>query len=71
MVWNILDTAKVTANEVRLPEMSIKPYVQYGIGLQKRIKERFMAYGQAMIMNGGRNGVSLSFGLRYAIGKGE
>ncbi len=71
MVWNILDTAKVTANEVRLPEMSIKPYVQYGLGLQKRIKERFMAYGQAMVMNGGRNGISLSFGLRYAIGKGD
>ena len=35
MIWNILDKTKVTANDVRLPEMSIDPYVQYGIGVQK------------------------------------
>ena len=69
MVWNVLDSQKVMANDVRLPEMSIKPYVQYGVGLQKKIKDRFLAFGQAMISNGGRNGVSLSFGLRWFIGK--
>lgn len=35
MVWNILNETKFTASDVRLPEMSIKPYVEYGIGLQK------------------------------------
>ncbi len=69
MVWNVLDSQKVMANDVRLPEMSIKPYVQYGVGLQKKIKDRFLAFGQAMVSNGGRNGVSLSFGLRWFIGK--
>lgn len=69
MVWNILNKNKVTANDVRLPEMSIKPYVQYGLGVQKRIKDKFLAFGQAMVSNGGRNGVSLSFGLRWFIGK--
>ncbi|MEI3267571.1 MAG: autotransporter outer membrane beta-barrel domain-containing protein [Candidatus Gastranaerophilaceae bacterium] len=62
MVWNILNKNKVTANDVRLPEMSIKPYVQYGLGVQKRIKDKFLAFGQAMVSNGGRNGVSLLLG---------
>ncbi len=69
MVWNVMDTQKVTANDVRLPEMSIKPYVQYGLGLQKKIKDKFLAFGQAMVSNGGRNGISLSFGLRWFIGR--
>ena len=69
MIWNLLDESKVSANDVRLPEMSIKPYVQYGIGVQKRFKDRYMAFGQAMIQNGGRNGISLTAGFRCAIGK--
>ncbi len=69
MVWNLLDDSKVTANDVRLPEMSIDPYVQYGAGIQKRFKDRFIAFGQAMIHNGGRNGVSLTGGIRWSVGK--
>lgn len=67
MVWNLLDKTKVTANDVRLPEMSIKPYVQYGVGLQKRFGERLTGFTQAMMHNGGRNGVSLTAGVRWAI----
>ena len=69
MVWNLLDDSKVTANDVRLPEMSIDPYVQYGVGVQKRFNDKFMAFGQAMIHNGGRNGLSLSAGFRWKVGK--
>ena len=69
MVWNIMDSQKVTANAVRLPEMSVDPYVQYGLGIQKRIKDKFVAFGQALVSNGGRNGVSLTFGLRWFLGK--
>ena len=69
MVWNILNETNFTANNVRLPEMSIRPYVEYGIGVQKRWGDRFTGYGQAMIRNGGRNGVMLSVGFRWAIGK--
>ena len=69
MIWNLLDKSKVSANDVRLPEMSIKPYVQYGVGVQKRFKDRYMAFGQAMIQNGGRNGISLTAGFRWAVGK--
>lgn len=69
MIWNLLDKSKVSADDVRLPEMSIKPYVQYGVGVQKRFKDRYMAFGQATIQNGGRNGISLTAGFRWAIGK--
>ena len=70
MTWNILDETKVTANDVRLPSMSIDPYVSYGAGIQKCFKDdRFTAYGQAMVHNGGRNGVSLTAGFRWKVGK--
>ena len=49
--------------------MSIKPYIQYGVGVQKRFKDRCMAFGQAMIQNGGRNGISLTAGFRWSLGK--
>ena len=68
MVWNVMGESDATANGVKLPEMSIKPYVQYGVGLQKRVKDHFTAYGQAMIQNGGRNGISLTAGFRWALG---
>ena len=68
MVWNLMGESDTTANGVKLPEMSIKPYVQYGVGLQKRFKDHFMGFGQAMIQNGGRNGISLTAGFRWALG---
>ncbi|MBO6271427.1 autotransporter outer membrane beta-barrel domain-containing protein, partial [bacterium] len=69
MRWNIMDKASFNLQDVSLPSLSVKPYVEYGIGLQKRWGERFTGYGQAMIRNGGRNGVMLSIGFRWAIGK--
>jgi outer membrane autotransporter protein len=69
MVWNILDKSRVTADSVRLPEASVKPYFQYGVGLQKHFNDDFMAFGQVMVQNGGRNGVSLTAGLRWAVGQ--
>ena len=70
MIWNILDKSHVTANDVRLPSMSIDPYIAYGAGIQKRFNnEKYTAFGQAMIHNGGRNGISLTAGLRWHLGK--
>ncbi|MBR6099264.1 hypothetical protein IKP85_05910 [bacterium] len=69
MVWNIMDKTDFKAQSVSLPDMSVKPYVQYGVGLQKRWGERFTGFGQVMMRNGGRNGVALSAGFRWAIGK--
>ncbi len=68
MTWNIMDKTKFYANDVALSELSVKPYIEYGVGLQKRKGERFTGFGQAMIRNGGRNGIALTLGLRWALG---
>ena len=67
MVWNILDNSRFQANDVYLPELSVKPFVQYGAGVQKRWGERLTGFLEAMIRNGGRNGIALMFGLRFSI----
>lgn len=67
MVWNIMDNQKFYANDVALPQMSIAPYVLYGFGIQRKWKERFNTYIQVLALGGGRNGVELQFGFRWAI----
>ena len=69
MVFNTMDKTHFSANDVRLPQLSVKPYIQYGVGLQKTWKDKFTGFGQAMIRNGGRNGIALAFGFRYTLGK--
>ena len=69
MVWNIMDNTKFKANDVSLPELSVKPYVRYGIGLRKTWGDRFTGFFQTYLTNGGRNGVGLQAGFRWAIGK--
>lgn len=69
MVWNMVNTTEATANNIELPGMSTKPYIEYGLGIQKLWNDRFSAYGQATVRNGGRNGVALTAGLRWALGK--
>ena len=67
MIWNIIDDTKFQANDVYLPYLSVKPYVQYGVGVQKRWGERLTGFFETMIRNGGRNGVALLLGLRFSI----
>jgi predicted outer membrane repeat protein len=69
MMWNLIDKTDFKANDVSLPNLSVKPYVQYGVGLQKRYGNSFTAFGQTMLRNGGRNGISFQFGLRWTLGK--
>ena len=69
MVWNTIDKTRYTAEDIALPQMSVAPYFQYGLGLQKRWGDRFTGFLQAMARSGGRNGVALSAGFRWAIGK--
>lgn len=69
MVWSLMDDTHFEAQNVNLPELSVKPYVQYGLGIQKRWGERFTGFFQAMARNGGRSGVALSLGLRWTLGK--
>ncbi len=69
MVWNLMNETHVVASGAKLPEMSVKPYVEYGAGVQKSFGERFTGYLQAMLRNGGRNGIALSGGFRWALGR--
>lgn len=69
MHWNIMDETNVTANTTSLPELSIKPYFSYGLGIQRVFKDRFTAYAQIILRNGGRNGIAATFGGRYMFGK--
>ena len=68
MVWNLLDDSKVVADGVALPDTSIDPYVQYGLGVQKHWGEIFTGYVEAMARSGGRKGVALNAGFRWALG---
>jgi len=71
MVWNIMDDTKFKANDVTLPELSVKPFVKYGVGLRKIWGERFTGFFQTYITNGGRNGVGLQAGFTWALGGGK
>ena len=69
MMWNLINRTEATANGIKLPEMHTRPYVEYGLGIQKLWNDKYSAYGQAMVRNGGKTGVALTFGFRMALGK--
>ena len=71
MVWNIIDKTHFTANDVSLPNLSIDPFVKYGIGVRKSWGERFTGFFQTYITNGGRNGIGLQAGFRWTLGKSQ
>ena len=68
MNWNIMNDSQFTANMATLPDLSMKPYVQYGLGIQKTINDNFTAYGQVLLRHGGRNGIAANAGMRYLFG---
>ena len=67
--WNIIDDTRFSANDVYLPELSVKPYVRYGLGVQKRIGDTFSGFLQTYITSGGRNGIGIQAGFRWSLGK--
>lgn len=65
VVWSVMNGTKFEAARVDLPEMSVKPYVQYGVGLQKTAGERLSGYGEVNLLSGGRDGVEFTAGIRW------
>lgn len=55
--------------DISLPEMSIKPFIRYYIGVQKRIDERFTGFGQIFFNTLGRSGIRFSFGFKWSLGR--
>lgn len=70
-IWNLMDSPAIYENDVLQPRMTIAPYCEYGFGLQRKWKDKYTGFGQVMMRGGGRNGVSLYFGLRLALGGNE
>lgn len=68
-VFNFFDKTDFKANRVKLPEMSIKHYVKYGMGLRQTWDNGLIGYIQAYMTNGGRNSVSIQCGLRWDFGE--
>lgn len=68
MNWNIMNDSEFKANMTSLPDLSMKPYVQYGLGIQRTVNDNFTAYGQVLLRNGGRNGIAANAGFRYLFG---
>ena len=71
VIWNIMDRTRFKANDLSLPNLSIDPFVKYGVGVRKSWGERFTGYLQAFITQGGRKGVGLQAGFRWTLGKSE
>ena len=71
IVWSTMSETHATANGLKLPETSTKPYVEYGLGIQKQFQDKFTAFLQAMVRNGGRNGIAMTAGFRWALGKDD
>ena len=69
VVCSFLDQTDMMANHVRLPRMAVDPYVEYGIGIQKRWDDKYSGFAQATIRNGGRKGGSFLMGFRYMLGQ--
>lgn len=70
VVWNIMDKTNFKANDIALPELSVKPYVRYGVGVRKTWGEVCTGFLQTYFTNGGRNGVGIQGGFRFTLGKG-
>ena len=61
-----IELDKIISNS--LPDLSVEPYVKYGVGVRKSWGERLTGFFQTYLTNGGRNGVGLQAGFTWAFG---
>lgn len=64
-VWSMGGETRFRADGETLPEMGLRPYAEYGAGLQKTWRNKYTIYGQGTGRSGGRNGVEVSSGIRW------
>ena len=69
VIWNAMDKTKFQASDATLPELSVKPFAKYGLGVRKTWGERLTGFFQAYFTSGGRNGVGFQAGVSYTFGK--
>lgn len=69
IICNFNNNSHYVANDVVLPSMSVNPYVEYGIGLQRRWADKYSGFAQVTVRSGGRRGAAILFGFRCMLGK--
>ena len=69
LICSFVDQTNMMANHVRIPRMSVDPYVEYGIGVQKRWGDKYSGFAQASLRGGGRKGGSFLMGFRCMLGQ--
>ena len=70
VVRNILDKTDFQASDANLPELSVKPFIKYGLGVRNTWGERLTGFFRTYFTGGGRNGVGFQLGFRMTLGKG-
>ncbi len=64
--WNINDHIGGQAGPESLPSISMRHgWIEYGVGGTKNFKDRWIAWFQTTIRNGGRTGIALQLGLTW------
>ena len=69
IIWDLMDSPAIYEDEVLKQRVNFAPFCEYGGGLQRKWKDRYTAFGQIMMRGGGRNGISIYAGGRFALGK--
>lgn len=65
-LFTINDRVSASAGPVNLQDARLQyGFLQYGVGFIKKIKDRFLAYGQVTIRNGGLTGIAFWGGISY------
>ncbi len=64
-IWTVGQSATVRANGNKLDELELKPYTEYGAGIQKRWANECDAYVQVLGHSHGRDGVVVNGGFRW------
>lgn len=69
VICTFCDKTRYYADGYPLPATSLDPYVEFGLGVQKRWADKYSGFMQATARAGGRRGAALVFGFRCMMGK--
>ncbi|MDD3594148.1 MAG: hypothetical protein PHX18_05935 [Candidatus Gastranaerophilales bacterium] len=50
-------------NNINMPDVTLRPYIEYGGGVRKSFGERFAGFFEAVYRNGGRTGITFQGGF--------
>ncbi len=64
-VWTVGQSSSMHANGEKLDELELRPYTEYGVGVQKRWANQSDAYLQLMGHSHGRDGFLVNAGIRW------